>query len=71
MRLDLTRAFEDSGEMVFTHYGLSGPVIFRLSNIVIDNWKHGADISLSLNFKPNTDKERLKGHLAGEFEISR
>ncbi|MBE6793872.1 MAG: NAD(P)/FAD-dependent oxidoreductase [Ruminococcaceae bacterium] len=60
------KIFEDFGELVFTHYGVSGPVILsassHLSDYKINNYK------LSIDLKPALDFDTLDKRLIRDFE---
>jgi predicted Rossmann fold flavoprotein len=53
------KAAEDFGEMLFTHFGLSGPIILTLSRIVSASLSSGNKIELSIDLKPALDEEKL------------
>ncbi|MHB8946229.1 MAG: BaiN/RdsA family NAD(P)/FAD-dependent oxidoreductase [Bacillota bacterium] len=51
---------EEFGEMLFTHYGVSGPVVLTLSRAVGQELAAGrGPVVLSLDLKPALDPERL------------
>ena len=58
--------YEDFGEMIFTHYGLSGPVILsassNLKNIEESNYK------ISIDLKPALTFEQLDKRIQRDFE---
>lgn len=55
------------GEMLFTHFGVSGPVILSMSrSIVQEHYKH--KVILSINFKPALTKTQLEKRLLREFD---
>lgn len=54
------------GEMLFTHYGVSGPIILTISKEVISKLKQGT-VSLSINFKPALSKDTLDKRILREF----
>lgn len=56
---------EEFGEMVFTHYGISGPIVLSISNYIHN--KNG-DIRLSLDLKPALDNEKLDNRIIRDFE---
>ncbi|MFC1501527.1 NAD(P)/FAD-dependent oxidoreductase [Elusimicrobiota bacterium] len=58
------------GELLFTHFGLSGPIILTLSGIVSEYLLKGESIEVSINLKPALDKETLKKRLLREFDTS-
>lgn len=54
------------GEMLFTHFGLSGPVILTMSQIIVQKLKEGK-VTLSINFKPALTEEMLEKRILREF----
>jgi predicted Rossmann fold flavoprotein len=42
---------QESGEMMFTHFGVTGPVVLKLSKRAVDALLQG-NVSLSINLKP-------------------
>lgn len=57
------------GEMLFTHFGLSGPIILTLSGIVVDAIHSGSRVSLSIDLKPALDEKKLDTRLLRDLEI--
>ena len=55
------------GEIIFTHFGISGPLILDLSSRVVDLLRPGKSISLFIDFKPGSNQEELKSLLFREF----
>ncbi len=55
------------GEMIFTHYGLSGPIILTLSGRVVD-WLPQGKVEVSLNMKPALTAEQIDLRLQREFQ---
>ena len=47
------------GEMLFTHFGLSGPIILTLSRIVVDELHEGKEVEILIDMKPALDDEKL------------
>ncbi len=47
------------GEIIFTHFGISGPVILNMSRIVYDALGSGKKVFLSVDFKPGMDHREL------------
>ncbi|MBW2646630.1 MAG: NAD(P)/FAD-dependent oxidoreductase [Deltaproteobacteria bacterium] len=54
---------EAFGEMIFTHFGLSGPIILTLSRQVVDALRLGQKVALSLDLKPALDVKKLDARL--------
>lgn len=55
------------GDMMFTHFGLSGPVILDLSAAVYDLIEKGKTVFISVNLKPALDAKTLDARLKREF----
>ncbi|MDP2911424.1 MAG: NAD(P)/FAD-dependent oxidoreductase [Candidatus Omnitrophota bacterium] len=51
--------YKDHGEMIFTHFGISGPVILHMSHIVYDSLGSGKKVFLSVDFKPEVNHHEL------------
>ncbi|MCD6352708.1 MAG: NAD(P)/FAD-dependent oxidoreductase, partial [Proteobacteria bacterium] len=56
------------GEMLFTHFGLSGPVILSLSRNVVDALRMNQRVSISIDLKPALDEGRLDLRILRDFE---
>lgn len=57
------------GEMMFTHYGVTGPVILSMSREASGFLAEGEHfIELSLNLKPALSEEKLEARLQRDFE---
>jgi predicted Rossmann fold flavoprotein len=54
---------EDIGELIFTHFGLSGPVILNLSKLMVDALRENQKVTLSLDFIPDLDEGKLNRFL--------
>ena len=54
---------EDFGEMLFTHFGLSGPIILTLSRIAVDALRAGHRVEISIDLKPALDEQKLDARL--------
>ena len=50
---------EDFGEMIFTHFGLSGPIILTLSRIVVDALHLKQKVEVTIDLKPALDEQKL------------
>ncbi|MBL7157811.1 MAG: aminoacetone oxidase family FAD-binding enzyme, partial [Candidatus Omnitrophica bacterium] len=58
------------GEMMFTHFGVSGPLILDLSGDITAVLKRQKEIRLFLDLKPGMDREKLKNRLLSEFKAN-
>lgn len=61
---------ERFGEMLFTHFGLSGPVVLDISASVYDALKLKNEVAISINFKPALDHKKLEARLLREFKTN-
>jgi len=59
---------EDFGEMLFTHFGLSGPIILTLSRTVVDALHQKSDVELSIDLKPALDEQKLDARLLRDLD---
>jgi hypothetical protein len=58
---------EAFGELVFTKFGVTGPVILTLSGDVVDLLEAGHKIVLSIDLKPALDDKKLDARLLRDF----
>jgi predicted Rossmann fold flavoprotein len=58
---------EARGEMLFTHFGLSGPIILSLSGQIVDALHAGRKVTLSIDLKPALDQAKLDARLLREI----
>jgi len=63
MWVDRKRQAETFGDMLFTHFGLSGPIILSLSRQVVDALRLGHGVTLSIDLKPAIDERELEARL--------
>jgi predicted Rossmann fold flavoprotein len=61
---------EDFGEMLFTHFGLSGPIILTLSRIVVDGLRQNNKVEVSVDLKPALDDQKLDTRLLRDLDES-
>lgn len=59
--------YKDFGEMLFTHFGVSGPLILTGSSFISKQIKKGT-LRLVIDLKPALTKEQLDARLLREFE---
>lgn len=57
--VDGKKAGEDFGEMIFTHFGLSGPIILTLSRIVVEALQQSKKVEITIDLKPALDEQKL------------
>ena len=59
----------DRGEMLFTHFGVSGPLILSASSYVAEEIRKGKDLPiLQIDLKPALTEEQLDARLLADFE---
>ena len=63
------KVFEDFGEMLFTHFGVSGPMVIKASAYI--HKYLGEDIILSIDLKPALSDKQLDERILRDFEIFR
>lgn len=61
------KLFEDFGEMLFTHYGVSGPLILSMSNTASAALDKGMELDLSIDLKPALSEEKLDARIQRDF----
>lgn len=61
------RVYEGFGEMLFTHFGVSGPLVLTASSY----YKRGSGTELLIDLKPAMDEEQLDRRLLRDFEENR
>ena len=65
--------YEDFGEMLFTHFGVSGPIIIKASSHLVQIKKieekfKNKEISLKIDFKPALSEKQLDDRILRDFE---
>jgi len=60
------KIYDDFGEMLFTHFGVSGPVILSASRHILDY--EYRDVILVVDLKPALSEEKLDARLQRDFE---
>lgn len=61
------KMYEGFGEMLFTHFGVSGPLVLTASSY----YKKDSDAELVIDLKPAMDEEQLDRRLLRDFEENR
>lgn len=59
--------YEEFGEMLFTHFGVSGPVLLSASSFVAAQLKK-EPLTLSIDLKPALSQEQLDARILRDFE---
>jgi len=58
----------DVGELMFTHFGVSGPIVLDMSGDVLDALAHHKAVGLLIDLKPGLTAEQLEKRLLNEFK---
>ncbi len=58
--------YEEKGEMIFTHFGVSGPLVLSASSFVAEKMEDGYKISIDL--KPALDEATLDKRILRDFD---
>ncbi len=66
--VDGEKRAERFGEMIFTHFGVSGPIILFLSRQVVDALRQGQRVTLSIDLKPALDERKLDARLLRDLD---
>ncbi|MBC8590549.1 NAD(P)/FAD-dependent oxidoreductase [Wansuia hejianensis] len=64
--LDNKLIHSEFGEMIFTHYGISGPIVLSTSNY-LHNYKLDK-INFKIDFKPALDLDKLNNRIIRDFQ---
>jgi hypothetical protein len=59
---------EGFGEMLFTHFGLSGPIILSLSRDAVDGLLAEQEVQVSIDLKPALDENRLDARILRDLD---
>lgn len=64
------KLYEEFGEMLFTHFGVSGPVILSASSIIGKSLRK-KELTLKIDLKPALSAEQMDQRILREFEKNR
>lgn len=59
----------DVGELMFTHFGVSGPIVLDMSGYVLDALAEHKAVKLLIDLKPGLTAEQLEKRLLNEFKF--
>ena len=62
------KRYEEQGEMLFTHFGISGPLTLSMSSHIADDPPEA--VRVTLDMKPALTLEQLEARLQREFDAS-
>ncbi len=60
----------ETGELLFTHFGISGPLVLTLSGRIADWLRDGKKVFASIDLKPALSAEQLDNRLLREVKIN-
>jgi len=63
-----TSFISEIGEMIFTSFGVSGPLVLTLSGRIIDLLEKEKGVHMGIDFKPALSEEQLHARLLREFK---
>ena len=66
--IDGKKQADEFGEMLFAHFGLTGPIILTLSKIAVQALNQNKTVQISLDMKPALDHRKLDARLLRDFE---
>jgi predicted Rossmann fold flavoprotein len=69
--IDGKMAASEFGEMLFTAFGVSGPIILTLSGRAVDALRAGQRVTLSIDLKPALDDQQLDTRLLRDLDEHR
>lgn len=61
------KVMTEFGEMLFTHFGLSGPIILTVSRTAAGLLEQGRQVSIKINLKPALVPEQLDARIQRDF----
>jgi predicted Rossmann fold flavoprotein len=65
---DNKQSDEGFGEMLFTHFGISGPVILTLSGKIVDSLRENKLIDINIDLKPALDEQKLDARIRRDLD---
>jgi predicted Rossmann fold flavoprotein len=71
MKCDHKNIVSPKGELLFTHFGISGPLVLDVSSTVVSALADNKEVVLSIDFIPGVNHEELKAQLLGECTLGR
>ena len=69
-QIDGKEKFKDQGEMLFTHNGVSGPLILTVSALFSKSVAEGKKMQLVLDLKPALSEEMLDARIVRDFSAN-
>ncbi|MCD8218696.1 MAG: NAD(P)/FAD-dependent oxidoreductase [Clostridiales bacterium] len=66
VRAGKKKVFEEFGELLFTHRGISGPVVLTASSVIPDT-KMQSELTFEIDLKPSLSEEQLDQRIQRDF----
>lgn len=67
-KMDGKKINEEFGEMLFTHFGVSGPIILTMSRDIVEYmYRKKSNVTVSIDLKPALSEEKLDERLQRDF----
>lgn len=63
--------YQDFGEMLFTHFGITGPLVLSASAVIGEYLRSGEELQAFLDLKPALSPEQLDARILREFQNSK
>lgn len=66
--IDNRKVYENFGEMLFTHFGITGPIVLTMSNIINKYVEQKRKINFFIDLKPALSLEKLDNRILRDFD---
>lgn len=60
--------FTETGEMLFTHFGISGPLVLSASSFFAEETKKNRNLLVTMDLKPGLSEDQLDKRILRDFE---
>ena len=67
IKIGESEIYNDFGEMLFTHFGISGPIILSASSYITNYLDKGEKVTLYIDLKPALSEEQLDARILRDF----
>ena len=64
------KANEEFGEMLFAHFGLTGPIILTLSRQAVDELRNKSKVEITIDLKPALNEQKLDARLLRDLDAN-
>lgn len=66
--VDNKNVYSEFGEMLFTHFGVSGPVVLSASSFITEKLNSNCAINMEIDLKPALPREELDSRITRDFK---